>query len=248
MKKVIVLFLLILTAGCDEELIVDYSICNLDMNNYDFSYGIDYSKPEKYLVPGDQSALNNFFFEEIKTSIGRVPHSISGVLKICSWVNRNFDRVSGNDIGNKTINQLYAIRTIYDSHSAALIISGTLRKFGFPSVIIETASIQWAYNYRNGDKRYYKVHVMSEVYVNGQWILLNNNGTFVSGYKPENPFIDAMNKNLYPQGLFVYAKGKDSWDYGVRRESDMKRKITDFANNIICFESLFDSVSYIWRN
>ena len=226
MRKIFVLVVLTLLAGCESgELSVDFSICNMDMNSYDFSYGIDYSEPDKYLVSGDQSVLNDIFFKEIRSSIGRVPHSVSGVLKICSWINRNFDRVSGNDIGNKTLNQLYAIRTIYDSHSAALIISGTLRKFGFPAVMIETASIQWAYDYRNGDKRNFKVHVMSEVYVNGEWILLNNNGTYVSDMNLKIRSSDAMNDNLYPQGLFVYAKGKDSWGYGVRRETDTRNKI-----------------------
>ena len=250
-KKIILLFcisLLLLSCAKEDEPPVDYSICNLDMENFDFTYGIDYSEPQKYLLPAEQSEINESLFQEIRDSIGTVPLNLTGVLKVCQWINRNFNKVNGNDIGNKTIMQLYAVRTIYDSHSAALLISGTLRKFGFPTVMIETASVQWAYDYRLEDKSMYNVHVMSEVYVNDKWMLLDNNCTFVSDYNPENPFISAMNKHLYPKGLFAYAKARDTWGYGVRRERDTRDKIIDFANNLICFEGMFNTADYIWKN
>jgi len=114
--------------------------------------------------------------------------------------------------------------------------------------MVETASIKWAYDYRLGDRGMYDVRVMVEVYVDEHWILIDNNCTFVSDYNPENPFIPAMNKTIYPQGLFVYAKARDTWGYGVRNENDTYRKITHFANNILCFDSLFDNVEYTWKN
>ena len=250
MKKISTLLLLILIFGCvkDDVPEVDITKCNLDMETFDFTYGVDYSSPQKYLLPGEQSEIEESLFQEIRDSIGTVPQNLTGVLKVCHWINRTFKKVNGNDIGNKSIMQLYAVRTIYGSHSAALIISATLRKFGFPTVMIETASIQWAYDFRDGDLGMYDVHVMTEVFVNDNWFLLDNNCTFVSDYNPENPFIPAMNKNLYPQGLFAYAKARDSWGYDVRRESDTKKKITNFANNLLCFENMFGTVNYTWKN
>lgn len=249
-KKILFLFLLAALIGCekDDEPEMDYSTCNLDMETFDSTYGIDYSNPPKYLSPGEQSEINESLFQEIRDSIGTVPHNLTGVLKVCHWINRTFKKVNGKDIGNKTIMQLYAVRSIYDSHSAALIISGTLRKFGFPTVMIETASVQWAYDYRMGDKSMYNFHVMSEVYVNDKWILLDNNCTFVSDYDPENPFIPAMNKNLYPRGLFAYAKAHDTWGYDVRREIDTHEKMINLADNFICFENMLDSAEYVWKN
>jgi len=249
-KKTTVLLLLIFLFSCvkDEIPSVDPNKCNIDMENYDFSFGIDYSNPEQFLIPGEQSKLSDSWFQEVQDTIGEVPQSLIGVLKVCQWINFNFKKINGNDIGNKTIDQLYAVRTIYDSHAAALIISATLRKFGFPTVMIETASIQWAYDFRDGDLGMYDVHVMTEVFVDDKWILVDNNSTYVSDYDPENPFISAMNKNLYPQGLFVYAKARDTWGYGVRRENDTEIKIKDFANNILCFDSMFGTVNYTWRN
>ena len=249
-NKIISLFLLTLLFSCvkNDEPKIDYSICNLDMESFDSGYGIDYDTPEKYLLAGDQSEISQGLFQEIKDSIGSVPKNLTGVLKVCHWVNRNFTKVSGNDIGNKTAQQLYAVKTIYDAHSAALIISATLRKFGFPAVLIEAGSVQWAYDYRLGDRSRYTVHVMTEVFVSDKWILLDNNCTFVTDYDPLNPYISVMNKNLYPKGLFVYAKGRDSWEYDVRRPRDTEEKVIEFANNIICYEEMFYTVDYIWKN
>lgn len=249
-NKIIFLILLILLFGCvkNDEPDVDYSICNLDMEAFDSSYGIDYETPEKYLLPGDQSEISQTLYLEIKDSIGSVPHNMTGVLKICHWVNQNFTKVNGNDIGNKSVEQLYALKTMYDAHSSALLISATLRRLGFPTVLIEAGSIQWAYDYRLGDESRYTIHVMSEVFVNNKWILLDNNCTFVTDYDPMNPYISVMNKNLYPKGLFVYAKARDSWGYDVRRASDTEDKVIDFANNIICYEELFNTTDYIWKN
>ncbi len=50
------------------------------------------------------------------------------------------------------------------------------------------------------------------------------------------------------QGLFSYAKGIDSWDYGVNDESDTHNKMINIAEDIDCFEDLFNTVNYYWRN
>jgi len=248
-KKISILILLALFFSCDKEKdpAVDYAKCNLDMQGYDYTYGIDYSNPDQYLIPGEQSEMDDPLFGVIKDSIGVVPQSITGVLKVCHWIHNNFKKVSKSDIGGNTLKQLYAVRTIYDSHSAALVLSGTLRKFGFPTVILEAGSIQWAYDYRNGDKSYFEVRVMTEVYVNDKWILVDNDCTFVMDYNPENPFISLFNANLYPKGLFVYEKGVDTWDYGIRSEMDSEEKIKWFSSNIICFEDHFGTADYTWH-
>jgi hypothetical protein len=248
-NKISALLLIVLLFSCikDEDHPIDYEKCNINMVNYDFTSGIDYNNPEKYLIPGEQSEMDEKWRLEVTSQIGEVPGTILGVQKVWNWINQNFVKFNGSDIGGNTLNQLYEGRTIYDSHSAALIISGTLRKLGFPTVIIEAASIEWAYNFRNGDKSNFEVHAMTEVFVNEKWILLDDNGTFVMDYDPENPFISPFNPNLYPDGLFVYEKGVDTWDYGVKSENDAEQKIKWFSSNIICFEEYFDTTDYDWK-
>lgn len=247
----IILILIIITitlSSCKKE--DENLICTLDMENYDFSYGIDYNNPDKYLVPGEQSDLKNTYLEEIRSITGTPDQNTEGIKIVCNWFNSNFTftNAGGSMIGKKTVDELYESKTFYGCHSAALIISSVLREFGFPAVMIETASIVWADEYNAGTSEGFVGHVMTEVYVSDKWILLDNNCTFVEDYDSMNPFISMKDQNYsyYKKGLFTYAKGIDIWDYGVFDESDTHKKMIKFAENIACFKDKFDSVNYNW--
>ena len=110
--------------------------------------------------------------------------------------------------GNNTVDELFEIKNFYGCHSQALIISSILREFGFPVVMIETASVQWGYDYHAGAIEYFAGHVMSEIYVDNKWILLDNNCTYVEEYDNNNPFISSISQQ---DDYFVFAKGVDIW-------------------------------------
>lgn len=226
--------------------------CQLNMEVFDYSFGIDYDNPDKYLIPGEQSDLVSTYFAEIKSALGVPEKSISGIKTVCNWVNQNFNfsNAGGNMIGKKTIDELYETKIFYGCHSEALLISGILREFGFPTVMVETASVVWANEYNSGASQGFSGHVMTEVYISKKWILLDNNGTTVENYNNMNPFISMMDRNFpsYKKGLCVYAKGIDSWDYEVKSETDTHERMINFASNITCFEELFGTVNYSWKN
>ena len=255
------LFFLLITYSCknsnnvlsnnDKE---DYP-CNLDMENYDYSFGIEYYNTDLYRTPGTQSVLDDEYLEEIRETLGISEysiHSISGIMAICNWFNQNFTFIDagGSMVGVNNVNELYEIKTFYGCHSAALVISSVLRGFGFPAVMIETASVGWAYAYYNNTSQGFVGHVMTEVYISDKWILLDNDGSYIEYYDSMNPFISTTTKG-YPynqQGLFVYAKGIDTWDYTDMQESFTDSMMINFANNIGCFEEKFNSVNYDWEN
>ena len=248
MKQLILIMIIVSLLSCTKESsnpMVE-NPCTLDMENYDYSYGIEYDEPDKYLIPGEQSDLDSTFLEEIRVIIGTPEESIAGIKTVCHWFNQNFtfSNAGGSMIGKKTVNELYDSKTFYGCHSAALVISSVLRKFGFPTFLIETASIFWAFEYNKGTAQGFVGHVMTEVYVSDKWILLDNNCTYVEDYDYMNPFISTMAE----QGLFAYAKGIDSWDYGVYDESDTHKKMINFAEDIECFKDLFNTVDYYWEN
>jgi len=246
---VLLIALLLFFNSCDKEEDLEInSECNLDIDTLDFSFSIDYDDPEKYLAPGEQSDLKDSYFEEIRTVMGIPTHTIAGILQVCHWVNQNFtfENAGGAMMGVNTVDELYEKNKFYGCHSAALIISSILREFGFPAVMIETASVQWAYEYKTGSIQYFSGHVMSEIFVNNQWILLDNNCTYVEDYDYLNPFISTMNSN--PDDYFVYAKGVDIWDYSERDESFTHNEMLNFSNNIYCFEEMFNTVTYTWDN
>ena len=222
--------------------------CKIDIETIDFSFGIDYSDPGKFLIPGEESDLKEIYLEEIRDAIGSSKDSIDDILQVCHWINRHFtfENAGGAMAGKNTVDELYEIKTFYGCHSLALIISSVLREFGFPAIMIETADVQWGYNYNAGTVQYFSGHVMSEIYVENRWILLDNNCTYVEEYNYMNPFISKMYRPT--AGYFVYAKGIDIWDYSAKDDSFTHDQMVFFAENIYCFEEMFNTVTYNWSN
>ena len=149
-------------------------------------------------------------------------------------------------IGKNTVDELFEIKTFYGCHSLALIISSVLREFGFPAIMIETADVQWGYKYNTGTVQYFSGHVMSEIYVENKWILLDNNCTYVEEYDTMNSFIPKSNNQ--PDAYFVFAKGVDIWDYSGKDDSFTYNKLIFFSENIFCFEEMFNTINYNWSN
>lgn len=226
----------------------DPSVCKFDVDTMDFTFGIDYDDPAKYLVPGEESDLSDDNLKIVRDAIGTPSANIDGIMQVCHWINQNFtfSNAGGAMAGENTVDELFEIRTFYGCHSLALIISSVLREFGFPAVMIETADVQWGYDFRAGTVDYFAGHVMSEIYVNNKWILLDNNCTYVSEYDCTNPFISMEYSNQ--GGLFVFAKGVDIWDYRGGNELLTDEKLLDFSNNVHCYEDLFNTTDYDWNN
>jgi len=220
--------------------------CHIDISNHDFSFGIDHNDPVKYLTPGEQSNLSDTYRDEIREAVGNPEDTIAYILEVCYWIRQNFtfENAGGGMIGIPTVDELYESKAFYGCHSEALLISSILREFGFPALIIETFDIKWAYDYYAGRTEDFAGHVMSEIFVEGKWILLDNDGTYVEEYDCTDPFISTR----FPsKGLFVFAKGLDTWDYSGKDESFTHNKLIFFSDNIYCFEEMFNTVDYDWK-
>lgn len=220
--------------------------CHIDISILDFSFGIDYSDPVKYLIPGEQSNLNDSYLDEIREAVGIPEDSIAYILALCHWLSQNFtfENAGGGMIGKPTVDELYESKTFYGCHSEALLISSILRELGFPAVMIETFDVGWAYDYHAGNTENFAGHVMSEILVENKWILLDNDGTYVEEYDYSDPFISTRHPS---KGLFVFAKGLDTWDYSGKDESFTHDKLIFFSDNIYCFEEMFNTVDYDWK-
>lgn len=220
--------------------------CHLDIDTLDFVFGIDYDHYETYLISGEQSDLADSNLIEVSNALGAVSQNILGVIQVCDWVNQNFtfENAGGSMIGVPTVDELFQAKKYYGCHSAALIISSILRKLNFPVVMIETALVDWAYDYHNGITTSFAGHVMSEVYVGDKWILLDNNCTFIADYDPSNPYINTKDGD----GYFVYAKGIDTWAYTNRDNEFTHEQMIYFSENVYCFEALFNTIWYSWAH
>jgi hypothetical protein len=57
--------------------------CKIDITTIDFSFGIDYNDLGKYLVPGEESDLNDSYLEEIRDAVGTPEDRIEDILLVC---------------------------------------------------------------------------------------------------------------------------------------------------------------------
>lgn len=228
----------------DKETISEAKECHIDIDTLDFSFGVNYENVDAYLVPAEQSDLADSNLMEVTNALGVVSLNISGVIQVCHWVNQNFvfENAGGSMIGVPTVDELFQQKKYYGCHSAALLISSILRKFGFPAVMVEAAMVDWAYAYHNGTTTSFSGHVLNEIYVENKWILLDNNCTYITDYNPLNPYINTIDGD----GYFVYAKGIDTWAYSNRDIGFTHSQMIYFSENVFCFEDLFDTVSYTW--
>ena len=223
------------------------SKCDFIVDTMDFTFGIDYDHPEKYLIPGAQSGLSEKNIELVRKTIGTPNNTIVGIKQVCFWINQyfTFDNAGGALAGINTVDELFELKKFYGCHSLALIISSVLREFGFPAVMIETVDVKWCYDYRNGSVDYFKGHVMSEVYINNKWVLFDNDGSHVEDYDCTNPYISG--NNHFEWGFFIFAKGVDIWDYKGSDETFTDDALLHFSSNIHCYEDFFYTTDYKWR-
>ena len=51
----------------------------------------------------------------------------------------------------------------------------------------------------------------------------------------------------YKDGLWVIAKGLDTWDYYEIFKGETTQLMNDFAFSLNCFEEYFETVNYNWQ-
>ncbi|MCK4992154.1 MAG: hypothetical protein KAS29_16770, partial [Bacteroidales bacterium] len=119
---ILLLILQFLLFGCktDNDPEIDKE-CKIDITTIDFSFGIDYNNPNKYLIPGEESDLSDINLEEIRAAVGTPEDEIEDVLQVCEWINRQFEfeDAGGAMAGKSTVDELYATKTFYGCHSLA---------------------------------------------------------------------------------------------------------------------------------
>lgn len=242
----------LLLGGCSEHEPVPVSRCERYLDLYDPTFGIDRTNPSDYLIPGAQSDLDSSYFQQVKNSLGEVAITVQGAKSVAYWVGQHFTFVNkgGSMIGVLTVDQHFEKMEFYGCHSQALIISSILRSYGFPSLLVETASVKWAKDYAIDPNTPFIGHVMTEVCIQGQWMLLDNNGAIVQVYEYDTPFIDTRTSTLSqpaPEGLFAIGKGLDHWDYGVTGSWDTHELMVGYSMYDDCLESYTEDLDYLWE-
>ncbi len=105
--------------------------------------------------------------------------------------------------------------------------------------MVDAAGIQWAWDYSEGKREDFMGHVFVEVYVNGNWILINStSGEYVENYDPCNSVIP-MTSSDESKGYFALFKGLDPAEYGIKSNEQLKEHLKVFTNRVKSIEIYF---------
>ncbi|WP_455277023.1 transglutaminase domain-containing protein [[Eubacterium] cellulosolvens] len=220
--KVIILLFVIIGA-----IFINPCICSKNRWN------VDYNNPESYLTPGLQSTISlHETIAELEEKFTNY-ENLEKLRELYLWIQRDFQMFKGGGklIGKVTIDELLNKRELSGCSDVALVFSAVARYLGYPSVMVDTASITWAVEYKTGKRTDYAGHVFVETFVSSSWILIDpSSGDFIMDYNYSNPIIPIKTENEI-EGFYVILKGKDMWDYGVESPGDLHLELKAFAES-----------------
>lgn len=204
---------------------------------YQVAFGIDYADPERYLAPGEQSTISNpTGLDALRTQ----EQSMAHLGRIYRWIHSEFDYSSdgGRSVGAVTVDQLLAERQAGGCHDYGLVYAAVVRHLGYPAVMVDSDSIAWIEQFQAGEQAGYVGHVFVEVYLAGQWVLVDpTNGWYVEeGYDPADPVIPLKGRvsgsSDETYGFCVDHKGIDTWGYGITSLSELKQSMEALAGQL----------------
>jgi len=202
---------------------------NSDTKN---GWGIDYNHPEKYLIPGLQSKISSQdMIESLKVEFKEI-NGLEGLRDIYLWLH-DFSTYKGGGklIGKTNIDQLLKSRKLSGCSDNALVFSAVARYLGYPTVMVDTAGLEWGEKYQAGLTTSYVGHVFVEVYISDKWIIIDpTSGKFIREYDIYNPIIPITTGDENT-GFYALLKGKDMWDYGVTEPDILLSKLRAFAKS-----------------
>ena len=196
---------------------------------------IDYNNPSAFLKSGDQSSIGN---SEFKTTIEKKLKTpkpvIADVKNAWLWKRKYFPSSAGGgaNIGQMNIDQLYESKKSTGCHDDGLLMVSIIREMGVPAILVDTTGIKWSKEYAKGKKGPFEGHVFVEIFLDGHWWLVDSTtGDYIINYDPKNPIIP-VNHGTQTEGYYVMVKGRDTWDYGVRKLDDLKAMQIEFAKKV----------------
>lgn len=196
------------------------------------SKNVDHSDPSIFAQPTEQTTLSPDVVEKNKRLFPGY-NDMEKIKKIHSWVKENFEgyRGGGRMVAKQSAQQIYDSRRLSGCNDWGLLQTAILRSVGFPVVFMNAANINWAKEYKKNpaNSRGFSGHTFLEIYVNQRWILMDSTtGQYIEDYDFNDPVLHIHKKR---GGYFVYQKGLDQWNMGIRSIQDNEKIMKDFALN-----------------
>lgn len=186
---------------------------------------VDYSHPDLFLQTGKQTQATikiRRLANQVKSDINdlEVIKDIYRVVQEAAPGGANGEKFS------KTVDEIlkagYTGCTDY-----GLVYAAVARELGIPTVFLQAARIDWIEDYlaRNRDMNMIRGHILVELYIDGEWYLVDS----TSG----KLYLDYDRNNFaLPDGYYVFAKSIEVLDSGIKNEKHnaeiMKDVFEDF--------------------
>jgi len=200
---------------------------------YASEWNIDYSSPDKYREPGEQSKIaSQETIDMIKSEFGDCS-GLEGLRNLYLWECQEFSEYEGGGvlIGKTTIEQLLDNRNLSGCSDSVLVYSAVARYLGYPTIMVDAAGLERAEKFKLGMTTGFSGHVFVEVYIDPSWILIDpTSGKFIREYDASNPVIP-ITTGGETIGYYALLKGKDMWDYNVKEPDMLRHKLRDFAKS-----------------
>lgn len=162
---------------------------------------IDYAAPEKYLVMTESLGDHKVISELAATMKGET--DLATVTKVLRWMHTNLRVNEELAYTWRNVDTVLKEMTYASCADEAIVAAALLRANGIPTILVKTMDADWIQQYKNGKKfSTWSGHVFLEIYMDGQWALLNPGAEMI--YEDYNP-----NNTLLPDWRIAYHKGLD---------------------------------------
>ncbi len=163
--------------------------------------GIDYAAPETY-VKAVASLGNLASIQEMASSLkGRDDRST--VRNVLAWMESHLDYDAEQAYHWRNFDNVVKERCYGGCADQAIVCGALLRAAGIPTIWVKTMDVPWIWDFKQGRAfKSWSGHVFLEIYLNGQWVLLDPGARqFYADYSPA--------ARILPGNRFAYHKGDD---------------------------------------
>lgn len=172
---------------------------------------IERRTPEIWLQHGPQSRISRSMIQLVQKLRSDDPWTT--LRRIHRWIashSRPFRGIKAHVLRRRTASSLFRSLHLSGCGDWGLLFTALARAAGFPAVYVEAVHKDWARRWLDGDEQGpHMGHVFIEVYIKGEWILVDSTEGFY--WRKYNP-----NDANLPRGYYAFAKGRDAWDLGLR--------------------------------
>ena len=162
---------------------------------------IDYALPEKYLVVAESLGNRDAILKQATSLKG--PNDKATLTNILRWINTDLKYDGERAYEWRNFDTVFSQKCYGGCADQAIVCGVLLQSAGIPTVWVKTMDVDWIWDFKK-ERRFtsWSGHVFLEIYMEGQWVLLDPGASRVyTNY--------STGSRILPGNRFAYHKGSD---------------------------------------